>query len=229
MLPIPVSYVFGIAKDAARGADSQAAMKQFGLIFEEYANQSEKEKWPVLTPMDEVWVPKLEPLHGAFSTNTQIMVSIYHPDKTRLQRALLEAWNQPVPDFANAARIFGESFAYLGFMVQSESEFETLWLARTQHAILPDGTLPSTFNPGTVLPLREGVERFLTTDINGPNGSPSAQAPIPVLIEIADWKYKESDDDFKGANVLYMDGHVAFVPLGTFPVLPSILDVLSGS
>ena len=229
MLLIPVYYVFGIAKDAARRADSQAAMKQFGLDFKRCAHESEDEQWPVLASTPELWVPELEPLYGKYFTETPDIVSIFHPDKSRLKQELAEAWNQPLPDYDKAARIMGESYGYLGYMVQSEAEFETLWLARTQHAILSDGTLHASFNPGKVLPLREGVERYLVTDVNGVGATLRYQSPIPVLIEIAVWKYKETVEDFKGSNVLYMDGHVAFVPLGTFPVLPSIMDVLSGS
>lgn len=231
MFLIAAFYVFGVARDAARRADCQGAMKQFGLDFKRYARESEEETWPALASKDGIWVPELEPLYAKYRhvTNPANMVSIFHPDKKKLQRELAEAWKQPVPDFDTAARIFGESFGYLGYMVQSEAEFEALLLARSQNAILPDGTLSPPMNPGTVFPLREGVERYLMTDINGPAPSHLNQWPIPVLIETATWKYKDSVEDFEGTNVLYMDGHVEFVPMGTFPVLPSILDALSGS
>jgi prepilin-type processing-associated H-X9-DG protein len=223
-------YAFGVVRNTARRADCQAAMKQFGLDFKRYASESKEEKWPALASTGELWVPDLEALYGKYRnfTNPANMVSIFHPDKPGLTREIEDAWNLPLPDYAKAARIFGESFGYLGYMVQSDVDFETLRLARSQNAIHPDGTLPPAMNPGTVFPLREGVERHLMRDINGPAPSHLNQWPIPVLLEIATWKYKDSVDDFKGTNVLYMDGHVEFVPLGTFPVLPSILDALNG-
>ena len=58
--------------------------------------------------------------------------------------------------------------------------------------------------------LRDGVERFLITDINQPAASAKAQSEIPVMwTAIADmtihFVYLP-----EGSNVLYMDGHVNF-------------------
>lgn len=227
LLLIAGSYGFEMTREMTQRADCQSAMKQFGLDFKRFANASEG-VWPVLEPIDDLWVPALEPLYEKYRhvTNPANMVSIYHPDRKRLQGELTEAWS--LPDYAEVARVFGESFGYLGYMVQSESEFETLRLARMQRAILPDGTLPLAISPAMVFPLKEGVERFLITDINGPASSISYQSAIPVLVEIVTWKYKRSAATFKGTNVLFMDGHVEFCELGEFPVLPSVLNTLSG-
>ena len=58
--------------------------------------------------------------------------------------------------------------------------------------------------------LREGIERFTITDINNPAASANAQSEIPVM-----WDQIEEGDDFShmpgGCNVLYMDGHVAWL------------------
>lgn len=63
----------------------------------------------------------------------------------------------------------------------------------------------------TVYRLREGIERFLITDINNPAASAKAQSEIHVL-----WDNVAADVSFfnhvpGGSNVLYMDGHVSFV------------------
>ena len=69
------------------------------------------------------------------------------------------------------------------------------------------------------LRLKEGIERFLITDINNPAGAAKAQSTVPVK-----WDQTMSgsgDTEFilekwkachipGGANVLYMDGHVEF-------------------
>ena len=65
----------------------------------------------------------------------------------------------------------------------------------------------------TILRLREGIERFLITDINNPAGGAKAQTEIYVMGDnIAD------DGHFNhvpgGCNLLYMDGHVEFVKWG---------------
>lgn len=69
--------------------------------------------------------------------------------------------------------------------------------------------------------LREGVERFLITDINNPAASAMAQSTLPIMWDrIA---INIGRDGFNhlpgGANVLYLDGHVAFIRFpGEHPV-----------
>lgn len=71
------------------------------------------------------------------------------------------------------------------------------------------------------LAMREGVERFLITDINNPAGSAEAQSTIPVIWDNASISSTYSGTTGAGtarfnhvpggANILYMDGHVSFV------------------
>jgi prepilin-type N-terminal cleavage/methylation domain-containing protein/prepilin-type processing-associated H-X9-DG protein len=85
-------------------------------------------------------------------------------------------------------------------------------------------TFPGTqASGGSVLyRLRLGIERFLITDLASPAASASASSTIPIL-----WDHiSTSTGDFShlpgGANVLYLDGHVAFTryPGDTFPLTP---------
>ncbi|MBI2423673.1 MAG: DUF1559 domain-containing protein [Candidatus Hydrogenedentes bacterium] len=73
----------------------------------------------------------------------------------------------------------------------------------------------------TIYRLREGIERFLITDINNPAGSAEAQSTMPIM-----WDTIASSDATVtagmpsaidlynhipgGSNALYLDGHVAF-------------------
>ncbi|MEX2016243.1 MAG: DUF1559 domain-containing protein [Candidatus Hydrogenedentales bacterium] len=72
--------------------------------------------------------------------------------------------------------------------------------------------------------LREGIERFLITDINDPGATQQAQSRLAIMW---DQVSKESLSEFNhvpgGANVLYLDGHVEFLRYdgefgGEFPV-----------
>lgn len=82
-----------------------------------------------------------------------------------------------------------------------------------------------------ILRLREGIERFMITDINNPADSAQAQSTLPIM-----WDYIASGEASAalggaidsgvvlfnhipgGCNVLYMDGHVEFVNYpGKFP------------
>lgn len=63
----------------------------------------------------------------------------------------------------------------------------------------------------TVMRLREGVERFLVTDINNPAGSAQAQSEIFVMYDLLNINPAGFNHAPGGANVLYMDGHVEFL------------------
>lgn len=68
--------------------------------------------------------------------------------------------------------------------------------------------------------LREGIERFLITDINNPSATNLAQSTIPIL-----WDEISGDNTSHfnhlpgGCNVLYMDGHVEFLRFNPQPNL----------
>lgn len=73
--------------------------------------------------------------------------------------------------------------------------------------------------PGTTtaLRIREGVERFLITDINNPGATAQAQSIVEVLND----RTANSVENFShvpgGSNILYMDGHVEFKLPGSTP------------
>ncbi len=68
----------------------------------------------------------------------------------------------------------------------------------------------------TAFHLREGIERFLITDINNPSASAQAQSTVPIM-----WDHASTQEgsvlatEFNhlpgGSNLLYLDGHVDFV------------------
>ncbi|NUM53008.1 MAG: DUF1559 domain-containing protein [Candidatus Hydrogenedentes bacterium] len=78
----------------------------------------------------------------------------------------------------------------------------------------------------TVRRLREGVERFLITDINSPAGSAQAQSEVWIYTDRLSSDVSQYNHIPGGANVLYMDGHVEFVKYNDeAPVLPGVAEV----
>ncbi len=75
---------------------------------------------------------------------------------------------------------------------------------------VPEGT--GNAESGTIYRLREGIERFMITDINNPAASALAQSSLAVM-----WDELSGDEASHfnhvpgGCNVLYMDGHVAYL------------------
>ncbi len=62
----------------------------------------------------------------------------------------------------------------------------------------------------TIYRLREGIERFLITDINNPAASAQAQSTLPIMFDHVAVALNLFNHVPGGSNVLYMDGHVAF-------------------
>ncbi|NUM52950.1 MAG: DUF1559 domain-containing protein [Candidatus Hydrogenedentes bacterium] len=85
---------------------------------------------------------------------------------------------------------------------------------------------PGAGNNGsdTIRRIREGIERFLITDINNPASSAQGQSQVVVLwdqINLNPSGAGEYNHVPGGGNVLYMDGHVEFSKyeaLGRFPI-----------
>jgi prepilin-type N-terminal cleavage/methylation domain-containing protein/prepilin-type processing-associated H-X9-DG protein len=67
----------------------------------------------------------------------------------------------------------------------------------------------------TLLRLREGVERFMITDINNPAGSAKAQSTTYVYMDTFSTKIEDFNHIPGGSNILYMDGHVEFLKYST--------------
>ena len=81
----------------------------------------------------------------------------------------------------------------------------------------------------TIYRLREGINRFLITDINNPAGSAKADSEIFVMCDNISFARPDPGEsalaDFNhrpgGGNVLFMDGHVEWVGYpGKFPLTP---------
>ncbi len=62
----------------------------------------------------------------------------------------------------------------------------------------------------TIYRLREGIERFMITDINNPAASAQAQSEIWIMCDLLATSPDYYNHIPGGANVLYMDGHVDF-------------------
>ena len=96
---------------------------------------------------------------------------------------------------------------------------------------LPAGTIVAQGNAGgdTIYRLREGIERFLITDINNPAASALAQSELPIMWDYIDMGGPEDPERIErfnhipgGCNVLYADGHVEFLKYpGEHPVHPA--------
>ena len=81
----------------------------------------------------------------------------------------------------------------------------------------------------TVYRLKEGIERFLITDINNPAGGAKAQSNIQTMADL--WAVTPADFNHVpgGANILFMDGHVEFRRYPNPPVTSGMAAIIGFS
>ena len=75
----------------------------------------------------------------------------------------------------------------------------------------PDGSYNGNSGGTTVYRLREGIERFLITDINNPAASAKAQSEVFIMWDQLATNVEAYNHIPGGANTLFMDGHVEFI------------------
>ncbi len=107
------------------------------------------------------------------------------------------------------------------FIAAMENVFQRILAAYTSMNIaefnkigeddLPVGVPLGNGGGATLYRLREGVERFLITDINNPAASAMAQSEVFVMFDQLGTKASMYNHVPGGSNILYMDGHVSFV------------------
>jgi prepilin-type N-terminal cleavage/methylation domain-containing protein/prepilin-type processing-associated H-X9-DG protein len=129
----------------------------------------------------------------------------------------------PIP---GPIQVVGFAFAVLGVLFNSDPSDDGPLDKDINLAHVGFGGLQAGNGVGdSIMRLREGVERFLITDINNPGASESAQSQIPVMWDTVSTAVSGGVDYNHvpgGANVLYLDGHVTFIRYpGAFPVSES--------
>jgi prepilin-type processing-associated H-X9-DG protein len=215
------------SQEAARQrAHCQNNLKQLGIVFKMFANESKGERYPCLSPkagrlmFDNKGIGDL-PVFPEFLTDMRVLVCPADSDA-----ALLE---DPLKKSDAKVMIDDHSYFYLGYVVRSEDEvkaFAQVYKERIKEGLAFDENL--TTPAGTLYLLREGIERFLITDIANPMlGSEvrAIAARIPLLIE------RPENHTPEGGNVLFMDGHVEFLRYdesGRWPMTKTTIETLRG-
>ncbi|NUM56735.1 MAG: prepilin-type N-terminal cleavage/methylation domain-containing protein [Candidatus Hydrogenedentes bacterium] len=128
------------------------------------------------------------PLFGSFNMPAGILVQPKEMWRTTLNRL----------DLANLTAFIGGS----------QTAADTLNLVTNGDLSVPNGVGNGGSN--IVFHLREGVERFLITDINNPSATSQAQSQVFVMWDRLSTRPENFNHIPGGSNFLYMDGHVAF-------------------
>lgn len=202
----------------------QNNLKQFGIIYMMYANESRGNYYPMLSSRPGLLIFQAEPVWPEYLTDSLIMRCPEDPSWKALLKAQGIDSSRAIysQDPAEAQRLIDDaSYIYLGYVITSDDEFEAfaeVYKARVTQGLPFDMDLPAPPGRGsmgtdTFYRLREGVERFFVTDINDPIASARTQSAIPVMWDtvLGGLKGPLSNHQPPGANLLYLDGHVEFV------------------
>lgn len=131
------------------------------------------------------------------------------------------------PSISTAPAQFAETYIDLMTSVQPAALLQDKVAFRTA-ADSDRSVIHGNGESTTVYRLREGIERFLITDVNNPAATAQAQSELFVMLDNVSTEVARYNHVPGGANVLYLDGHVAFVryPQDNSPVSPGMAAVM---
>ena len=86
-----------------------------------------------------------------------------------------------------------------------DRDYDLSWLEGLTVAPIGNGA------SSTIHRLREGIERYLVTDVNNPGATASSQSQIQIMWDQVSVRAKGFNHVPGGSNVLYLDGHVEFI------------------
>lgn len=206
------------SNEAARRASTQNNMKQIGLVLKMYANESPGELYPPMAPYPDVWMFDLQKVYPKYLTDFSILVDPAHPESGQILEEMRAIAAREPTDWERLTRLAARSFTYFGWVMNDEDDAKRLAQMHASADARFDGDLVDGEEP--IYRIREGVERFLITDINNPAASAQGQSEIPLIIG----NIRRTPD---GTNVLYLDGHVDYVRMDSqFPVTQRMREIL---
>ncbi len=271
------------AREAARRASCASNLKQWGLVFKMYTNES-KEKFPPMSDMalgssagaggwPGLAGPDGRTIYPEYLTDVNLLIcpSDSGTDNFTDLPDFYQATEEIRQGLADGTILIAcmqlhssipRSYFYMGYATRTPAQglaATAQWFQEAvnqlyiEHSVidLPVGNCPLANGtyimdrdydldvtpiggteadgspvPSTAYRLKEGIERFLITDINNPASSAQAQSEIPVMWDTWGDTSKnqgaipvgDSSTGFLifnhvpgGCNVLFMDGHVEFI------------------
>ena len=192
-------------------------LKWMGIVFKMYANESEGEVFPPLAPYEDVWMLDLASLVPEHSGDMNLLVNPSHPERDEFWALIEGGRDQWESDWEGLTRTAARHYTYLGWDVRDAAQLAALADVRRRYgvSVLQDFKGPT----GPVRRLRE------QRPIEAPPHTIWLGSEIPVMFDTI---YVRRDPEGPlGRNVLYLDGHVEFIPKGVrFPATTEVDKIL---
>ena len=278
------------ARESARRSSCANNLKQWGLVYKMYANESEGQMLPPMQTIDEngeldfCLGPRVSAVYPEYLTDPAVAVCPSDPDidvddlKYGSGHAREGEWRIMVDPWliANSYAYFGWVFdrlddipEYNALLSEAAPLIVTLITAAFPDVTLPPVDAPVPIQPAqtmkkllplliadaatstesdvtldqlvhgmlhgngggdTVYRLREGIERFLITDINNPAASSKAQSEVCIMLDMLGTGAGINFFNHVpgGCNVLFLDGHVEFIRYpGKGPVTATMANMVA--
>ncbi len=204
---------------------------------------------PDVTNRNYAWMPDPVEMYPEYLADVHVLICPSDPEGPKAVEPGGEtSWIRedgvvdldPITGCGNFALYGDASYSYAGYAIPMDNRFLLGWpgfdpndssgIPDVVNALQPMFTDP--FSDHTLehpelgevplMRLREGIERFFITDINSAAASSMAQSQLAVMWDVLSVDPLNYNHVAGGSNVLYMDGHAAFVryPSAEFPVNP---------
>jgi prepilin-type N-terminal cleavage/methylation domain-containing protein/prepilin-type processing-associated H-X9-DG protein len=250
------------ARESARRSSCQNNLKQMGLVFKMYCNESKGQLYPPgkrcagvncneNAAFADIWSPDGRSVYPEYLTDLKVLLCPSDPESGTAITAGWWTCNNTEDGPICPCKLWAVSYMYWPWVIKPEiyladatqlnSNASIATLLNGDFLVAAGNLLASltaactscdfsqfdadvTVGNKKLYRVRDGIERFMITDINNPAASSQAQSTIAIMQDEVNANINYSGSQAfnhipGGGNVLYMDGHVAFIRYpGEWPI-----------